>query len=1242
MKAKSTLCSFLALAGSSLLAVSYTHAANIWDGGGGNGNWNTADNWDNDLLPGTGALTFTGDVQTSTNNDLVAVNPSFGGINFTNDGSAGKTSAFTLAGSQITLGGGITTTANTTGSTITDLISLDMILSGNRTITTNQLSGSVQHNLEISGVISQNASGRQLIKAGAGTLTLSGSGSNSYTGTTTAQAGLLNLAKSGSATAVAGALTIGLNDVRNNDPTVTVKLTGASSNQIADTSAVTIYGRGTLDFNGKDETIGNVTINGARARNVDPTHIINSGTGGNLTIGTLGITAWSGFNSRIDSGSGTLTLGGNVTFTASPNVSYIVGGNTNPTGQAQISGNLALGATRTFSVAAGTGTGHDLLVDAAISGSGFGITKTGLGRLVLGGSNTYTGLTTVSGGKLIATHGSALGGGGGLTVDDDRSFIYAPTAAGALDLGAGALTLGNFLEFGTTTSIGTALGGTAGQSAITSSSAAALYGTGVVNIQAIPGATLTAGTNNLITAASGLDGGSYTLGTVYNNTNYTVSNFTRTGTAISVDVASETALSGNVNWKGGLANVAGNTGVWAASNGSTQSNWQVTDGVNQPLAPGAAADLVFDSTVISSPGTMAGMSLGANMTVRSLTINDTTTAFGLLGDGNALTITPASSTTGLTIGTDVQASTLAANVVLGADQTWTNHSANTLTVTGVISGSGNLTKAGTGRVDLKGENTFNGGITLSGGTLGISWHTANLNDFTVTENATATLDASIDTRFDGNSRYNPAEKGAIAINSGANLTLKGGNSYKVLGALTGNGTLNLEGRAEFLNASNTFTGAINLTATTVQSNFIGSSLADATSLGSGDITLQPTGTSSANFSIDNGVVGDITFTNRRFVLAGGAATGTSSITHGTNSTLTIASNIINNSTAAKELRLGGNVGPGSGTISGTITDSTNAGEALTVKKIGTGTWNLTNSSNSYTGGTLVGDGSSSNTVLGFANGALGTTGDVLIYRSTLRWLAGNTQDISARLVMGHAFTTTLDTNGNDVTFANGIGTNPLGNTGSFAKEGLGTLTLQGTNTYTGNTTVRAGTLIVNGNNSTSLLTTVQTGATLGGTGTVGALTIDAGGVFSPGNSPGIQTVNGNYIQNGTLQVEIEGDTAGNGTGFHDQVVVNGTVTLGLDSELSLTTFSGTYAPNALIFILLNDGEDAIAGTFTGLAQGAVVGNYDSKDWQISYTANSSSNSFTGGNDIALMAIPEPRAALLGGLGLLMLLRRRRE
>jgi len=250
---------------------------------------------------------------------------------------------------------------------------------------------------------------------------------------------------------------------------------------------------------------------------------------------------------------------------------------------------------------------------------------------------------------------------------------------------------------------------------------------------------------------------------------------------------------------------------------------------------------------------------------------------------------------------------------------------------------------------------------------------------------------------------------------------------------------------------------------------------------------------------------------------------------------------------------------------------------------------------------------------------------------------------------GNAFTLTAGiatVAGGSVTFG-GVGNTNVSTAGIYGagglvKDGDGTLTLSAANTYTGATTVSDGKLVVNGNISTSVLTTVKTGATLGGTGIVGDLTIDAGGFFSPGNSPGITTVDGDYIQNGTLQVEIEGLTAGNGTGFHDQVVVNGTVTL--NGALSLTSFSGFTPVNGdLIFILLNDGTDAITGTFTGLAQGAVVGNYLGFDWQISYTGRSADNTFTGGNDVVLMAtaIPEPRAALLGGLGMLILLRRRR-
>ena len=53
-------------------------------------------------------------------------------------------------------------------------------------------------------------------------------------------------------------------------------------------------------------------------------------------------------------------------------------------------------------------------------------------------------------------------------------------------------------------------------------------------------------------------------------------------------------------------------------------------------------------------------------------------------------------------------------------------------------------------------------------------------------------------------------------------------------------------------------------------------------------------------------------------------------------------------------------------------------------------------------------------------------------------------------------------------------------------------------------------------------------------------------------------------------------------------------------------------------------------------------NVSGQEYQITYQANfEDAPSFTGGNDVALMAVPEPAAALLGGLGMLGLLRRRR-
>jgi autotransporter-associated beta strand protein len=221
---------------------------------------------------------------------------------------------------------------------------------------------------------------------------------------------------------------------------------------------------------------------------------------------------------------------------------------------------------------------------------------------------------------------------------------------------------------------------------------------------------------------------------------------------------------------------------------------------------------------------------------------------------------------------------------------------------------------------------------------------------------------------------------------------------------------------------------------------------------------------------------------------------------------------------------------------------------------------------------------------------------------------------------------TFGVDGGSGTFSGviGGGTGRAGNNRiSLTKEGTGTQILSGNNTYTGTTTIAQGTLVVDGNISTSSLTTVASGASLAGSGTVGSLTIASGGTLAPGVGPGGLDIAGDYTQQGSLALEIHGLAAG---AQHDQLVVarsGGNATVSLAGSLGVS-FGGTYTPaeGDLVFLVTNDGNDAVGGTFAGFPQDAVVTRSGGYDWQISYTANSAAGTFTGGNDIALRSIPE--------------------
>ena len=148
------------------------------------------------------------------------------------------------------------------------------------------------------------------------------------------------------------------------------------------------------------------------------------------------------------------------------------------------------------------------------------------------------------------------------------------------------------------------------------------------------------------------------------------------------------------------------------------------------------------------------------------------------------------------------------------------------------------------------------------------------------------------------------------------------------------------------------------------------------------------------------------------------------------------------------------------------------------------------------------------------------------------------------------------------------------------KAGTNTLTLAGTNTYTGSTTASNGTLLVNGSLGTNTLTIVSP-ATLAGVGTVnGATTVQSGGTLAPGNSGiGTLTIGGSLNLNSGSKTLMELSKT-NAAMTNDLISVSGTLTLG--GTLTVTNIGTNALTAGNSFDLFN------AGTFTGNFSGKTL------------------------------------------------------
>jgi autotransporter-associated beta strand protein len=199
---------------------------------------------------------------------------------------------------------------------------------------------------------------------------------------------------------------------------------------------------------------------------------------------------------------------------------------------------------------------------------------------------------------------------------------------------------------------------------------------------------------------------------------------------------------------------------------------------------------------------------------------------------------------------------------------------------------------------------------------------------------------------------------------------------------------------------------------------------------------------------------------------------------------------------------------------------------------------------------------------------------------------------------------------------------------SIVKSGTGTWTLSGANTYTGSTTVEAGTLDVTGSLASAV--TVQSGATLTGTGTLGnGLTMNAGSTLSPGASPGTMTLGGDLsLDNANLAIDIWSD-AGAGTG-HDLITfTSGELTL--QNAPTITVNLNNFDPGLDSSYTIIEGYDWLTGAW---------GDLEVVNAPASWTAANKSFRIDEGS-VMLTVIPEPASLGLLGLGALVYILRRR-
>ncbi len=631
-----------------------------------------------------------------------------------------------------------------------------------------------------------------------------------------------------------------------------------------------------------------------------------------------------------------------------------------------------------------------------------------------------------------------------------------------------------------------------------------------------------------------------------------------------------------VAWPGERRNATftGSDGAYTITVNGTQYVDSITFAADGYTLSGGALNFTANSKIVVASGKSAliGSVISGSIGLTKLGAGTLT-----LTGNNTYTGTTAVSSGLLQIGNGGAGGSVSGDIVNNASLV-INRS-GTYTYSGVMSGTGNLEKSGSGTLILIGNNTYTGTTTISAGTLQI-----------------------------GNGGTSGALSSGSNIINNSSLIINRSGEYYYGGVISGTGTVQKTGTGALtLTGNNTFTGDFTISSGTVRIGIAGTSGSVNADIINND-TLIFNRSDNYTFSKNISGTGMLVKWGKGLLIL----TGNNTFTGGT----------LNVDGSGIQIGNGGTTGSLTGNVQNNFPLYFNRSDAYTfngvisdtssIYNIGSGTTTLTGIS-SYTGSTNITNGAFSVSVLadGGSNSNIGASSSDA---SKLVIDGGSLIYTGAAQSCNRLFT--IGTNGATIV-ASGTGPLNLTNTGSIALSGSGnrTLTLSGTNTglntlsailggnnsltktgtgtwvlsaahtYTGPTTVSAGTLFLTGSTASGSSVTVNAGATLGGTGTIGG-SLTANGKLAPGvNNRGILSVGGNLslTNSAVCEIEINGNTAGT---TYDQINVTGTVTLG-SSSLSLIL---GYAPSVgHSFTIVNNAEtDAIAGTFSGLSEGSVI------------------------------------------------------